>query len=75
MSIALASAEDAVGAYLAGVGAPEYQTRFARRARRPVGIAEAIWHLAEHSRIAAPATRLAGAAPWLTRAAMRLSRI
>lgn len=75
MSIALASAEDAVGAYLAGMEAPQYQACFARRARRPVGIAEAIWHLAEHPRIAAPATRLAGAAPWLTRAAMRLSRI
>jgi flavin-dependent dehydrogenase len=72
IAVALASAAAAAHACLHGD--PDYQSAFARRARRPIAIAELLRHMAEH-----PARRqlmigLAGL-PGIARAAARLTRI
>ena len=75
MAIALASANDAVAAYLKGGSAPEYQTAFARRAARPVRMAATLWHVSETRRGGPALTALAARLPALARLAMRMSRI
>lgn len=77
MAIAVASGLAAGRAYLGGGAdmAPRYQRGFARHAWRPVRTAERVWQLAERERGAAALLTLAGLAPPLTRAVMRLSRI
>lgn len=77
MAIAVASGLAAAGAYLAqGPGAaPAYQRAFARRATRPVRTAELIWHIAERGWGARTLIAAASCAPWLSQAAMQLSRI
>ena len=75
MGIALTSARAAAEAFLADKSAPEYQRAFARRARRPVAVANLVWKLAERSATGQGLARLAGAAPHLAGLAMRLSRI
>ena len=74
IAVALASGAAAARACLNGDGAEAYQRAFARRARRPLAIAESLRHMAE-----APLRRqlmlgLAGV-PGLARAAARLTRI
>jgi menaquinone-9 beta-reductase len=74
IAVALASGMAAAHACLHGDGAEAYQRDFAKRARRPVGIAETLRHMAE-----APLRRrlmlgLAGV-PGLAKAAARLTRI
>ncbi|MDG6080225.1 hypothetical protein E3U23_13600 [Erythrobacter litoralis] len=75
MSIALASAKDAVAAYCSGTSAQDYQAAFARRAARPVRTAEALWRVSETRRGGPAIAALAGRLPALARLAMRLSRI
>ena len=75
MSIALASARDAVAAFCGGTSAPDYQAAFARRAARPVRTAEALWRVSETRRGGPAVTALAGRLPALARLAMRMSRI
>jgi flavin-dependent dehydrogenase len=75
MAIAMASGQAAARAWLAGVGAPDYQRAFARRAARPVKTAELVWRTAETEFGAGLLTRLAAAAPALARVAMALTRI
>ncbi len=75
MAIAMASGEGAAKAWLAGESAATFQRKFAARARRPVGIAEGIWKMAERplgSRILA---NLTSRAPVLARLAMDLTRV
>lgn len=77
MSIAIASGIAAAQAWRQGGGdaAPAYQQAFARRARRPVRVAEAIWHMGENAIGGRALTQVArGIAP-AARLAMRLSRI
>ncbi len=74
IAVALASGAAAAHACLAGKGAEAWQRDFARRAKRPLAIAEALRHMAE-----APLQRrlmmgLAGV-PGLAKAAARLTRI
>ncbi len=75
MAIALASAGEAVRAYLAGQSAQSYQATFARRAVRPVRTAGVLWHVSENRRGGPALTALAGRLPSLARLAMRMSRI
>jgi flavin-dependent dehydrogenase len=75
MAIAMTSGEAAARAWLAGTGAPQFQAEFARRARRPVRTAQAIWSVAETPLGARLLTALTGPAPVLARAAMALTRI
>jgi flavin-dependent dehydrogenase len=74
IAVALASGLAAAHACLHGDGAEAYQREFAKRARRPIGIAETLRHMAE-----APLRRrlmlgLAGV-PGLAKAAAKLTRI
>ncbi|MEA3014638.1 MAG: hypothetical protein QOD42_3183 [Sphingomonadales bacterium] len=74
IAVALASGMAAAQACLQGDGAEAYQRDFAKRAKRPIGIAETLRHMAE-----APLRRrlmlgLAGV-PGLAKAAARLTRI
>ena len=74
IAIALASGAAAAHACLRGDGAEAYQSAFARRARRPVAIAEALRHMAENPlrrRLMLGLARL----PVLAKAAARLTRI
>lgn len=75
MAIALASGAAAAEAWLANRGAPDFQRRFARRARRPMGAAGLIWRLAERSAGARTITGLVRAFPPLARLAMELTRL
>lgn len=75
MAIAMTSGEAAARAWLAGESAPRYQRGFARRAARPVRIAEAVWRLAESGAGARVLASLTGGLPALARAAMALTRI
>ena len=75
MGIAMTSGEAAARAWLAGTGARKFQHGLARRAARPVKVAELIWHAAETATGARILTALAGRAPALARAAMALTRI
>jgi flavin-dependent dehydrogenase len=74
IAVALASGAAAAHACLAGEAAVDYQRRFARRARRPVAIAEALRHMAEHRGERRLMMGLAGV-PGLARLAARLTRI
>ncbi len=58
IGIAIASGIDAAHGFADGLTAPDWQRRFARRTRRPVGVARALWRASE--------------TPWLTRAALPL---
>lgn len=57
MGIALASGLSAALAQGRGVSAQGWQAGFARATRRPIGLASAIWHLAERPALAALAVR------------------
>ncbi|WP_258042925.1 NAD(P)/FAD-dependent oxidoreductase [Sphingomonas sp. NBWT7] len=75
MGIALASGVSAAHAHLAGIGAADWQRAFARRLRRPIGIASLIRALAERpalSRIALPALGLVPAIPQMVAKATRI---
>jgi flavin-dependent dehydrogenase len=76
IAVALASGAAAAQACLTGDGhgARAYQQAFARRAWRPLAIAEALRHMAEAPRRRALMMRLAGV-PGLAAAAARLTRI
>jgi len=77
VAIALASGASAARAYLAGgpAAATDWQRAFAARARRPLAIASAIRHLAEHSRWRGPMAGLLATVPGLARIAARATRI
>lgn len=77
MSIAIASGIAAAQAWLQGGGAaaPAYQQAFARRARRPVRVAQAIWNLGERNLGGRALTQIAHNVAPAARLAMRLSRI
>jgi flavin-dependent dehydrogenase len=74
IAVALASGAAAASACLGGDGAMAYQRTFARRAKRPLAIAEALRHMAE-----APLGRRVmlglAAVPGLAKAAARMTRI
>ena len=77
IAVALASGESAARAWLGGGpgAAPDYQRRFARRAARPVAIAEALRHAAD-SRLGRHAMlSLLKLAPGAAALAARLTRI
>ena len=77
IAIALTSGEAAARAWLGGGGAaaPGYQQGFARRAARPVAVAEGLRHLAEH-RFTRPAMMgVLRVAPAAVRLAARLTRV
>ncbi|MDR6128478.1 flavin-dependent dehydrogenase [Sphingomonas sp. SORGH_AS802] len=57
MGIALASGLSAALAHGRGESAQGWQARFARATRRPIGLASAIWHLAERPTLAVLAVR------------------
>ncbi|URW75257.1 FAD-dependent monooxygenase [Sphingomonas donggukensis] len=73
MGIAIASGIRAARALAAGTPAPTFQADLARATRRPVAVASAIWHAAEHPATAAPLVALSYAP--VVRAAARLTRI
>lgn len=77
MSIAIASGIAAAQAWQQGGGAaaPAYQQAFARHARRPVRVAEAIWHMGENALGGPALTQMAQHVAPAARLAMRLSRI
>jgi flavin-dependent dehydrogenase len=77
VAIALASARSAAAAYLRDgpAAATVWQAGFAARARRPLALAGAIRHLAEHPRGRPPLAALLAVAPGLMRIAARLTRI
>lgn len=77
VAIALASARSAAAAYLRGgaAAAAGWQAGFARRARRPLAVAGAIRHLAEHPRARGPMAGLLAAWPGMAQIAARLTRI
>lgn len=77
MSIAIASGIAAAQAWEQGgsEAAPAYQRAFARRARRPVRVAEAIWQLGEREMGGRALTQVARSVAPAARLAMRLSRI
>jgi len=75
MAIAIGSGCAAADAILRGEPATRFQPRFARRLRRPVSLAAALWHAAEHP---AGARALIGAVrtmPGLASLAARLTRL
>jgi flavin-dependent dehydrogenase len=74
IAIALASGVAAARACLAETGAEAFQRDFARRAARPVGVAEVLRKMAARPRGRAAMIGLAGL-PGLARAAARLTRI
>ena len=74
IAVALASGAAAADSCLSGEGAQVYQRGFAARARRPVAIAEALWHMAENPLRRRLMLGLAGV-PGLAKAAARLTRI
>jgi menaquinone-9 beta-reductase len=75
IAIALESGAAAARAIAAGVPAPEFQPRWARRARRPVGLAEVLRHSAEHSLARDAMMGLLGWFPSLAPLAAKLTRI
>ncbi|MFW2831433.1 NAD(P)/FAD-dependent oxidoreductase [Sphingomonas sp. ID0503] len=75
ISIALASGMHAARAWLDGSDGAAFQPGFARRLRRPIGGASALWHVAERPGAAALMTRILAAAPWAARAMMAATRI
>ena len=76
IAVALASGAAAARACLHGdgPGARAYQPAFARQARRPLAVAEALRHMAEHRGERTVMMRLARIG-WLARLAARLTRI
>jgi flavin-dependent dehydrogenase len=74
IAVALASGAAAAHACLHGDGAQAYQRDFARRAKRPVAIADALRHMAEAPLRRRLMMKLAGV-PGLARAAARMTRI
>ncbi|SOB80358.1 Dehydrogenase (flavoprotein) [Sphingomonas guangdongensis] len=74
MGIALASGMAAAQAVLAGEPPARFQPAFARRLRRPVGVAALLWRVAERPGGARVMSLLAGSAT-LTDLAARLTRI
>lgn len=74
IAVALTSGIAAAGCALAGIDATEYQRGFARRAARPIRIAEWLRHMAEHRRERALMMRLAGV-KGLAAIAARLTRV
>lgn len=77
IAIALASGRAAAAAWMAGgaAAAPDYQRHFARRARRPIGIAEVLRHAAERPRLAALLVGGPARLPRALAAAAALTRI
>ena len=75
MGIAIASGRSAAQAFLEGKAAPVWQGEFARRAARPVTVAEAIWKAAETPGLARLGLAAATLIPGLATMAMRASRI
>ncbi len=75
MAIAIGSGGAAADAILRGESATTFQPRFARRLRRPVSLAAALWHAAEHPAGARALIALVGAAPGLAALAARLTRL
>jgi flavin-dependent dehydrogenase len=74
IAIALASGAAAAHACLHGDGAPAFQHAFARRAARPLAVAEALRAMAENPLRRRAMMRLAGV-PGIAKAAARLTRI
>jgi flavin-dependent dehydrogenase len=74
IAIALASGAGAAHACLHGDGAPAFQQAFARRAARPLAVAEALRAMAENPLRRRAMMRLAGI-PGIAKAAARLTRI
>ena len=76
VAIALTSGTAAADALLRGgpEASHDYQARFARAARRPLGIANALRHLGENGRTR-PMLMRAAAVPGLAGLAARLTRI
>ena len=75
IAIALESGMAAAAALLAGDSAEAHQSRFARRARRPLAVAEALRAAAEHPRRRAALMRLLGWMPGAAALGARLTRI
>lgn len=77
IALALAGGIDAAEALLAGGpgAAPAWQTAFRARARRPLAVAEALRHGAEHPASRSALMALLRIAPGLTRPAALLTRI
>ncbi|WP_298692699.1 FAD-dependent monooxygenase [uncultured Sphingomonas sp.] len=75
MAIAIASGGAAAEAILRGEPAPLFQPRFARRIRRPITLAAALWHTAEHPAGARALIVAVAFAPALAGLAARLTRL
>jgi flavin-dependent dehydrogenase len=75
IAIALESGAAAAGAIAAGKSAAEFQQDWARRARRPVGLAEVLRRSAEHAFAREAMMGLLGWFPSLAPLAARLTRI
>ncbi|WP_408642038.1 NAD(P)/FAD-dependent oxidoreductase [Sphingomonas radiodurans] len=75
MGIALASGVSAARAYLRDGPNAAWQQRFARRLRRPIGVADAIRAAAEHPRVPAALLPALAHAPFLTQIIARATRI
>ena len=75
MGIAIASGVIAARALLAGTAAPAYQRGLAATLARPIGVAHAIWRLAERPGSARALVALARTVPWLVDPAARATRI
>ena len=77
IDIALASGIAAAEAWLAGGAnaAPDYQSHFATRTHRPVGLAELLWKAAERPKLAAAALPVLNSLPALVRKAAHWTRI
>jgi flavin-dependent dehydrogenase len=75
IAIALESGAAAARAIAAGVAAPDFQRQWAKRARRPVGLAELLRHSAEHGAAREAMMVLLGRFPSLAPLAARLTRI
>jgi flavin-dependent dehydrogenase len=77
MGIAIASGLAAAHFYAGGgpAAAHAFQTSFARRVQRPIGVAGAAWRIAERPHLAQAATLLARAIPPLVPLLARMTRI
>lgn len=75
IAVALASGRAAAEALLRAEGASAFQRRFARRARLPVAVAEALRRAAERPRRRAALLEMLRTAPGLASLAARLTRI
>jgi flavin-dependent dehydrogenase len=75
IAIALESGIAAADAMLSGRAAESFQRGFAKRARRPVAVAERLRHAAEHPSSRALLMPVLGLFPGLAPLAARLTRI